>query len=117
MKYKVEKIFFKEKILNDDTDKLAVIRGSETNIARIFDNKDLEKILNDFAKQGWDLIHIESKEDKESKIIATETRSLTEDDISYYKTYKGFNKLPSKYDINVYKSIYKRYFLCFFKKK
>ena len=67
MKYKVEKIFIKNKTLSDDSDKISLIRGTEKEIVRIFDNKELEKKLNDLAKQGWELVHIESNTDYESK--------------------------------------------------
>ena len=53
----------------DDSDKISLIKGTEEEIVSIFDNKDLEKKLNNFAKQGWEPIHIESRSDKESKIL------------------------------------------------
>ena len=116
MKYKVEKIFIKDKTLRDDSDKISLIRGTEKEIVRIFDNKDLEKKLNDFAKQGWELIHIESKSDYESKIIGTKTKVVDEIDLDFLKGYKGVNKLPSEYKYNLYEQELKKYYLCFFKK-
>ena len=74
MKYKVEKIFIKNKTLSDDSDKISLIRGTEKEIVRIFDNKDLEKKLNDLAKQGWELVHIESNTDYESKIMEKDAK-------------------------------------------
>ena len=116
MKYKVEKIFIKNKTLMDESDKISLIRGTEKEIVSIFDNKDLEKKLNNFAKQGWELIHIEKNSDYESKIIGTETRVINEIDLDNLKGYKGVNKLPSEYKYNLYNGEYKKYYICFFKK-
>ena len=116
MKYKVEKIFFKRKTLKDDSDKIALIIGNEKEIVSIFDNKDLEKKLNDFAKQGWELIHIESRSDRESKIIGTKTMVVEEYNLKSLEGYKGVNKLPKEYKYNLYEAETKSYYLCFFKK-
>ena len=67
MKYKVEKIYTKYKTLRDETDIWSLIQGNPQEIVNIFDDKDLEKKLNVLAKQGWELIHCESKSDFESK--------------------------------------------------
>ena len=117
MKYKVEKIYTKYKTLSDDTDIYSIIRGNSQEIVNIFDDKDLEKKLNVFAKQGWELIHCESKSDFESKIIGTETRTVHDHMQETAKGYKGGNKLPAKhYKQNMYKKEFKPYYLCFFKK-
>ena len=117
MKYKVEKIYTKYKTLSDDTDIYSIIRGNSQEIVNIFDDKDLEKKLNVFAKQGWELIHCESKSDFESKIIGTETKEVYDHMKEAAKGYKGGNKLPAKhYKQNMYKKEFKPYYLCFFKK-
>ncbi|MDC0632377.1 hypothetical protein OAP22_00440 [Candidatus Pelagibacter ubique] len=116
-KYKTVKIPIKFDKIYDDTDLISNIKNITSTIASFLDSKDLNNQINQFAKDGWKLIHCEKNYDIESKIIGSKKVIVDEYDRETIEGYKGCEKIPDGYTMKRYKTNSLYYYLCIFEKE
>lgn len=116
-KYKTVKIPIKFDKIFDDTDLISNIEKSPKTIASFLDSKDLNNQINQFAKDGWKLIHCEKNFDIESKIIGSKKVIVSEFQRELIEGYKGCEKIPDGYTKKLYSSSSLYYYLCIFEKE